>query len=395
MTTNKAVLVVGAGQAGAEACWALRQGGFAGDITLVGAEATPPYERPPLSKKFLNGTLDAERLFLRGPAAYADAGVSLKLGRRVVGLDPAASVAMLDDGERLSFDWAILATGSGARALSIPGIGLAGVHALRTMEDADRLRAGLLKGGRLVVIGGGYLGLEAAATGRKLGCDVTVLESAAGLLQRSVSRQTGAYFEAKHRAEGVDLRLGAAVARIEGDGRAERVVTADDTALPADLVLVAVGGVPETGLAEIAGLECRNGILVDADCRSSVATIFAVGDCANHFDPALGRHVRLEAVQTAIAQARCAAAAILGAPRPAPKTPYFWSDQYGVKLQIAGLIDPSQPCEDILLGDAGTSFAIHRIQGGVLAAVETVNRPVDFVRAQKLLGKPVDIAAVA
>jgi 3-phenylpropionate/trans-cinnamate dioxygenase ferredoxin reductase subunit len=381
------VVIVGAGQAGAEAALALRQGGFRGPVHLIGRETVPPYERPPLSKGFLLGTTLEERLTFRSAAAYDAADIRLVLGREVLRLDPASRRVMLDGGEIIDYAACILATGAEPRPLPVPGGGLPGVLPLRSLDHARRLRAAVVPGLSVVVVGGGYLGLEAAASVRKLGAEVAVIETQPALLHRSTSAITAEALAARHLAAGVRLLLGRQVARIEGGARAEGVTLADGAFLPASLVLACIGAAPDVALAEAAGLACEDGIRVDAACRTAFPDLYAVGDCARQDDPRFGRPVRLESVQSATWQARCAAAAILGKTPPAPRPAYFWSEQFDAKLQIAGLADPHMPCDDTLVGDPADAFAVYRVQGGVLRAVEAVNRPRDFVRAQSLIGQ--------
>lgn len=381
------VVIVGAGQAGAEAAMALRRDGHAGPVLLLGREGHPPYERPPLSKKFLLGDVPCDRLPFRDAPAYAAQGVELMLDTPVESIDADAATVTLGDGRVLAYGHCILATGASPRRLPVPGGDLPGSHVLRTLDEAAALRSVLGPGRRLVVAGGGYLGLEAAASAAKLGARVSVVEACPALLQRSASAITAQALAARHRAAGVTLILDRRIDRVEGNGRVERVVLSDGSALDADLLLVAIGAAPETALAEQAGIACRNGILVDAHCRTSAKAVYAIGDCANHLNPRFGRHLRLEAVQSATYQARCASAAIMGKPPPPARLPYFWSEQFDAKLQIAGCVETDRPLEDVLVGDVASAFAVYRIQEGELRAVEAVNRPQDFVRAQTMIGR--------
>lgn len=388
MTTTTTVLIAGAGQAGGEAAWALRSGGYDGRILLVGQEGRMPYERPPLSKKFLEGTLAEERLFLRKPDAWAEAGIETLLGRSVVRFDGAKREAVLDDGQVIAFTHAILATGAEPRRPSFPGIAPEAIHVVRDAEDSIALGRALGPGRRLAVIGAGYLGLEVAAAARARGTDVTVLEQAPRVLSRGVSAITADFFADRHRAEGVTLRLGVSLAEMRDEGGAKRLVLADGEEVEADVVVAAMGVVPRLAVAEASGLACDNGVLVDEQCRTSDPSIFALGDCASQFSPVYGRHVRLESVQAAVTHARIVAAVLLGKPVPPPRPCYFWTDQYDLKLQMAGLPDPAQPIEDVVLGSPQDgAFCVHRIQGDVLVAVEAVNKPVDFVRGQAGIGK--------
>lgn len=393
--TEATTVIVGAGQAGSEAALALRKLGYQGRILLVGREEQTPYERPPLSKKLLLGTLSPERLQLRAPSVYEGQGIELRLGRRVAALAPAERRLYLAGGEVLRYEHCILATGAEPRRLSVPGADLPGVHLLRSLADALALKEDLRPGRRLLVIGAGYLGLEAAASARRLGLAVTVVEAGSAVLRRGVSRRTAGAFADLHRRNGVSLITGATVAALEGARRVEAARLADGTRLPADVVLVAIGVTPESAVAEAAGIACDNGIITDAACRTSAEGVLAIGDCANHYLPFYGRHLRLESVQGAVGQAQTAAATLLGRPAPARRAPYFWSDQYEQRLQIAGLPDESEACEERLEGDLAGAFALYRESNGRLLSVEAVNRPADFVRAQRLIGEEMNRGGVA
>jgi len=382
----QSVVIVGAGQAGAEAAITLRQLKFTGAIRLIGREALAPYERPPLSKGFLSSEVASERLCFRTPEAYARADIELMLRCQVRALAPAGRRVVLDDGRAFPYDACILATGSSARRLNLPGAGLENIFVLRTIEDAQNLRRGLAPGCRLAVIGGGYLGLEAAASASKLGASVTVIEAQPSLLSRSASPLTAKALGQRHRRAGVEILLGETVKGFTGGRSVEAVMLASGAVIPADLVLVAAGGVAEAALARDAGLDCVDGILTDLDGRTSAEGVYAVGDCASSVQYAGGSHQRLESVQCAVQQARRAAAAILGLPRPALKVPYFWSEQFGLKLQIAGLVEPGLVTRDEVVGDLDGDFAVYRFHEDVLVAVEAFNRPRDFIQAQPRIG---------
>lgn len=386
-TSDRSIIIVGAGQAGGEAAMSLRRDGFTGKICLVGKEPYPPYERPPLSKKALIGELPFDRLILRNAEAYAAAGIELILNQAVASVDPSSSSVVLQDGRRIPFSYCILATGASARRMKIPGSELPGVLVLRGIDDTTALQSKIKSGLRVVVAGGGYLGLEAAASARKLGAAVTVVESGKAILQRSTSSISAHALLARHQAANVNIISGESIERIDGAESVEQVLLSSGSTVPADLVLIAIGAVPEIQLAQDIGIICDNGIVVDESCRTSISNIFAIGDCANHFNTRYGRHLRFESVQSATFQARCSSAAIVGKKQPPPRIPYFWSEQFDAKLQIAGFVDPSAPVVDILAGDPSTDFAVYRFQEGVLAAVETVNRPRDFVLAQTLIGR--------
>lgn len=384
---NKSIVIVGGGQAGAEAARQLRQGGFAGSIRIFGRELLPPYERPPLSKALLLGKVETERLFLGGRDVYERNGIDLFTGSQVEAIDRNACTLRLATGQVFEFDACILATGAEARRPPIPGANLEGVHVLRTVQDALNLRAALKPNARLVVIGGGYLGLEVASSARAAGVEVTVIEAAPRLLQRSISAVTAGAIEARHRAAGVRLLFNTTVQRLEGETAVERVVTSDGEDLPADAVLIAVGATPAIDLARLCGLECNNGIVVDDRCRTSDANIYAIGDCASQFDPEHRHHWRLEAVNPALAHARRATSDLLGKALAPARAPSFWSEQCDFKLQILGVPRPDMPCEDVLRGDPLTDFSVYRFQDGVFVAMEALNRPKDFVRAHPLIGR--------
>ena len=384
---SKSIVIVGAGQAGAEVARNLRQGGFAGSIRMFGREVLPPYERPPLSKALLRGKVETERLLLASREVYERDGIELFTGAAVASIDPNARTLQLANGDVFQFDACILATGAEARRPPIPGADLEGVHVLRTIQDSLDLRAALQPGSRLVIIGGGYLGLEVASTALEAGVDVTVVEAATGLLQRSISALTAAAIEARHRAAGTRLLLNTSVQRIEGDTRVERVITSDGEELEADAVLIAVGAAPVVDLARLCGLKCENGIAVDAQCRTSLANIYAIGDCANQFNQERGHYSRLEAVNSALVHARRAASDLLGKEPSPTRPPSFWSEQCDFTLQILGVPRPGVPCEDVLRGDPLTAFSVYRFQDDELVAIEALNRPKDFVRAHALIGR--------
>ena len=378
------VLIIGAGQAGAEAALALRQNRYDGPITLIGDEEVPPYNRPPLSKDFLCGALPPERLLLRSAAAYERADITLRLGETVRALDPQRRLVHLAGGDALPYSALILATGSRARTLSLPGADSARLMTLRTQGDAERLQSALRPGIRLAIIGAGWLGLEIAASSRKLGCEVAVIEAADRILARSTSPLTAEALSARHRREGVALYLGRGVVRMEGAD----VLLSDGQKVGADLVVACIGGAAEIALAQSAGIVCGAGIKADADARTSIPDIYAVGDCAE-WDCSDGRGAqRLESVQMAAQGARAAAAAICGLPRPSGKMPYFWSQQYDLKLQIAGVVPAGAVTSDTLKGDVDGAFSVTRSLDGKLVAVEAVNSPAAYIEAQRALAQP-------
>src|SRR5262245_41861237 len=332
------LVVVGAGQAATQAAQTLRQQNYSGAITLVGEEPYAPYQRPPLSKKYFAGETPRERLLLRPQPFYAEKGIALELGARVEELDAAAHVPRLHDGRTLRSDKLEHATGSRARTLAVPGAELVGVHHVRTIADIDALNASLPPGARVVVIGGGYIGLEMASVARQRGFAVTVLEAADRVLGRVVSEQVSSFYADLHRAAGVEVHVGAEVRALHGHARVDTVETADGRRFPCDAVIVGIGVVPNVELAAAAGLECSNGIRVDEHARTRNPDVLACGDCTSHPLPLYARSVRLESVPNAIHQAKVAAATLVGAPSAYAEIPWFWSDQYDVKMQIVGLL---------------------------------------------------------
>ena len=394
------IVIVGAGHAGAGAAAFLRQFGWPGDILLLGEEPVAPYHRPPLSKAWLKGEATAASLALRPPGFWEAQRIAFRPGTRVEGLDLATRRLHLADGEALAWDRLILATGARPRRLAIPGAELPGVLALRNAADADRLKAVLGPGRRLAVIGAGWIGLEVAASARALGAAVTVLEAAPRVLGRVASQALSAFLADVHRARGVELRLGAAVEAIEGEGgRAAALRLADGTRIACDAVLVGVGAVPEDALARAAGLAApgtSGGIAVDARARSAAEGVHAIGDCTLRPLPG-GAIGRLESVPSATEQAKQAAADLCGRPAPAPEVPWFWSDQYDLRLQAAGLTQGA--AASVLRGDpaAGRFALFHLDAAGAVQAVEAVNAAPEFMAGKRLVGtgRPVAPALLA
>ena len=388
---SEPLLIVGGGQAAAQAVQSLRQQSFAGAITLLTDEPYPPYQRPPLSKKYLAGELTRERLLLRPAAFYAEKGVTLEQNARVEQLDAAARRVRLRDGRTLSYDRLLLTTGSRVRGLDVPGATLPGVHYLRTIGDVDGITAALAAGARVLLVGAGYIGLEVAANVRQRGFDVTVLEAAERVMARAVSVEVSAFYEAAHRAAGVVIHCSAAVKALHGTTRVTAVETIDGRQFPCDVAIVGIGIVPNVELAAAAGLPCGDGIVVDEFARTADPHILAAGDCTNHPHPLLERRVRLESVPNAIHQAKVAAATLLGAPVAYSEVPWFWSDQYDLKLQIAGLSAGYD--EVVLRGDpARRSFAAFYLGAGRLLAVDAINSPREFIAGKKLVANRARIA---
>ncbi|MCK9247408.1 MAG: FAD-dependent oxidoreductase [Solirubrobacteraceae bacterium] len=378
------VVIVGASHAAAQLCGSLRQHGCEGEIELIGDEPSLPYQRPPLSKALLSGESTLDDLLIRKPEFYEKQRVAFRRGR-VTRIDRASGVVELEDGAVVRYDRLVLCTGARARRLELPGADLTGVHYLRDAADAAAIRSGLDGVGRAVVIGAGYIGLEAAASLRKLGIAVSALEMADRVLQRVTAPEVSAFYDRVHREEGVDLRLGVGVAAIEGDDHVTGVRLTDGDVVPADRVIVGVGVVPNVELARDAGLAVDDGIVIDAHGRTDDPCVFAAGDCANYPDGRYGRRLRLEAVSSAVEQAKTVAATICGKDAAISALPWFWSDQYDLKLQIAGLSGGYD--EVVLRGDpsTGRDFACFYLADGRLIAADCVNRAQEFMFAKRAI----------
>jgi len=375
------VVIVGAGQAGLQVAASLRNAGHRGTVRLVGDEAVPPYHRPPLSKAFLKERGSTDKLLIRPPSFFANHNVSTHFGEKVVSIDCIQKQIAFENKASLSYDWLILATGSRNRELLVPGTSLSNVFYLRTIEDAMKLRETLVVAIRIVIIGGGFLGLEAAVSAQAMGAQVTILEAGDRLMPRTVSRPTSDFFLQAHRANGIETHLNMTVTEIAGEsGFADAVVTADGSIFPADLVLISIGVVPNSELAEKAGLEVRDGIVVDDHLRTADKTIFAIGDCAR-FQSTTGEFVRIESVPNAVDQAKNVASTIVGRASPYQCVPWFWSDQ-GHRLQMAGT--GFGQGEAIVRG-SGTSFSVDCYQDGALTGVESINCPADHITARRRL----------
>jgi 3-phenylpropionate/trans-cinnamate dioxygenase ferredoxin reductase subunit len=380
------VVVVGAGQAGCQLVSSLRDDGYTGPVTLVGSERHLPYQRPPLSKGHLTGKALRESLWLR-PANYFDEhDIQVHLGVTVTALDCAGRTIQLSDGSSLPYEAVVLALGSRHREIPLPGCKLDGVVSLRTLDEADEVRDRLASARDVVVVGGGFIGMEVAATAAQLGKTTTVLEIAPQLMGRVLSRETATFLVAAHRTRGLNVELSTSATGLAGMGGSVQVVdTSEGERLPADLVVLGVGAVPNVELARDAGLVVQNGIVVDELLRTSDPAVYAIGDCASAPSPYLaGSPVRLESVQNATAQARAVAATIAGTPTVNAAVPWFWSDQADLKLQIAGLTNGHD--EVVLTGDlASDRFSAWCFLAGALVGVESINRPPDHMAARKLL----------
>ncbi len=392
------VVIAGAGHAAGQAAVTLRQKKFNGEILMIGEEPYFPYQRPPLSKKFLAGELPAERLHLKPDSFYAEANIEVRLETRAEAIDRADRSVSLSSGDKVHYQTLILATGAVVRRLSLPGTELSGVHYLRNIHDVDRIREDMAPGRRMVVIGAGYIGLEVAAVACQLGLDVTVVEMEDRVMSRVVSSQVSNFYEREHRRHGVKLRLSTGVSGFSGGSRVTSVNLYDADPLPADLVLIGIGIEPNVALASAAGLEVRNGIVVDDRCRTSDPDIYAIGDCTCHPNGIFGRNVRLESVHNALEQARTAAQNICGEEIRYCDVPWFWSDQYDIKLQIAGLSQNHD--QTVLRGEPDSrSFSCLYLKNGVLIAVDAINFPKDFMQAKPLIAArktvPVELLANA
>ena len=386
MTDKVDVLIVGAGQGGAQVAISLRQGGFAGSISMIGDEPDEPYDRPPLSKDYLAGEKRAEKLLLRHPDFWEKNDIDLKVGTRVASIDADAHVVEIDDGRAVHYRYLVWAAGGFARALPLPGGDLEGIHVIRTRAQVDLLRADVESAQDIVVIGGGYVGLEAAAVLIKQSKKVTLLEMEDRVLARVAGKEISEFYEAEHRAQGVNIRTGVGVEKLLGhEGRVNAVILGNGEELHADLVIAGIGLVPNQKILSKAGAKCSNGIEVDEFCRTSLPDVFSVGDCACHPNIyAEGKLVRLESVPNAIGQARTVASVILGDPKAYRDLPWFWSNQYDLKLQTAGLNHGYD--ETVLRGDPATrSFSLIYLRKGKVIAVDAVSAIKDFIIGKKLV----------
>ena len=384
------IVIIGAGQAGAQAVQSLRSEGFKGAITMVGDEDYPPYQRPPLSKAYLLGSFERPRLFLKSDAFYEEVGCELILSTTAKAIHRADRTVELADGRLLAYDKLLLATGARVRKLKCPGADLPGIHYLKTIADVDGLQEVFQSGKRIAIVGGGYIGLEVAAVGAKRGLDVTVFEAMDRLMARAVSPQLSAFYAAEHEKAGVKLKLRTGVEAFEGNGKVERVKAGGQT-YEADIVLVGIGVVPCDELAVRAGLASEDGIVVDQNARTGDPHIWSAGDCTRHVGRE-GHYIRLECVQNAIDQAKHAALAMTGKPKTYSEVPWFWSDQYDLKLQIAGLARPTDQL--VQRGDpSGRKFAVFHLRDGVVAAVEAVNAAPEYLIGKKMIAEGKKIAA--
>jgi 3-phenylpropionate/trans-cinnamate dioxygenase ferredoxin reductase subunit len=381
---TESIVIIGAGQAGSQAVDTLRREGFPGRLTLIGDEASLPYQRPPLSKKYMSGELAQERLLLRHRAFYDDHRTELVLGVAAQRLDRARRIVHLADGREIGYDRLLLCLGATPRRLSCDGATLVGIQVLRGIDDCDAIRAGIKAGASVVIVGGGYIGLEVAATCRSQGCTVVVLEMADRIMNRVVAPAVSEFFLREHRLRGVTIACNQKLECFQGEGRVQEAVCADGNVYPADMVVVGVGALPTTELAAAAGIDCDNGIIVDEFCRTSDPLIFAAGDCTNHPSPHYGGRHRLESVDNAFEQAKSAALTMQGRTQAYDRVPWFWSDQFDSKLLIVGLSRGHDRM--VTRGDpASGSFSICYLRGNELLALEAVNHSKDYMAARKLI----------
>ena len=383
-------VVIGGGHAAGQAVASLRQGGFEGDIVVIGDEPFLPYQRPPLSKQYLSGEHGLERVYLRPEKFYEERNITLKLGVRAESLDCTAHTITTSEGETISYDKALLCTGSRPRPLNAPGSDLEGIHYLRGIADVDGIRAEMADAKTMIIVGGGYIGLEVAAVARTAGLDVSVLEMESRILNRVTTPTMSQFYTELHEGRGVKILTDTAVSGFEGNGRVSAAVTATDEKLPADIVIIGIGILPNVELAQAAGLDCDNGIVVDEHCITSSPDVFAAGDCTNHPNPLLNRRLRLESVPNAMEQARVAAANMLGGDKSYAAIPWFWSDQYELKLQMVGFSTHAD--QEVLRGDPSSNqFARFYLENGVLVAADAVNSPKEFMACRQLVAKQVKV----
>ena len=381
------MVIIGGGQAAGQAVASLRQEGFDGKIVLIGDESTLPYQRPPLSKAYLSGAVPAEKLLVRPEKFYQDRDVDVHLDTTVTAVDPDQKTVTTTEGS-FDFDKLLIATGSTPRKLSIPGSDLNGIHYLRTMADVDAIRAQMENAKRLCIVGGGYIGLEVASVAVSAGLSVDVLEMEARILQRVTTPFMSAFYHQLHEGRGVKIHTETGCSGFRGADQSVTHVQCGETEIEADLVIVGIGIMPNIQLALDAGLDCDNGITVDDHCQTSHPDIYAAGDCTNHPNPILGRRLRLESVPNAMDQARTAAANMLGGDKAYAAVPWFWSDQYELKLQMLGFSADGDA--SVLRGNPETlQFAQFYLHDGKVVAVDAVNSPKEFMVAKQLFGHSV------
>jgi 3-phenylpropionate/trans-cinnamate dioxygenase ferredoxin reductase subunit len=387
------IVIIGAGQAAGQAAASLRQGKYEGSITILGNETQPPYQRPPLSKQYLSGEVGIDRVMVRPAKFYVDQNISLHTGTRVESIDTSVKSVRTSSSDSYKYEKLLIATGSRPRILTIPGSDLSGIHYLRTIDDVDSIRSAMQTAKKICIVGGGYIGLEVAAVAVTSGLEVTVLEMEERILQRVTTPEMSEYYHELHAGQGVNIMVNTGVSGFEGEGHVSTVLCGDEK-IDADIVIVGIGIVPNIELAEAAGLECNNGITVDDHCQTSEPDIYAAGDCTNHPNPIIGRRLRLESVPNAMEQARVSASNMLDGDKVYASVPWFWSDQYDLKLQMVGFSADGDT--SVLRGDkAANQFAVFYLKAGKVVSVDAVNSPKEFMVCKQLYGKAVDPSALA
>ena len=387
------IVIVGAGHAGGQLAASLRQEKYEGSITLIGDEPHVPYQRPPLSKQYLLGEHGLEKVYLRPEKFYADQNVDLHINTRVTAIDSAKQTVTTASGVSFPYDRLIISTGSRPRILNIPGSDLNGIHYLRTITDVDGIAEHMKTAKKAVIIGGGYIGLEVASVAVSSGLEVHVLEMEDRILQRVTTPTMSEFYHGLHTSRGVHIHTNTAASGFEGDGNVRKVICGEKQ-FDADMVIVGIGIVPNVELAQEAGLECNNGIVVDDHCQTSDTHIYAAGDCTNHPNPILGRRLRLESVPNAMEQARTIAANIMGKDKVYAAVPWFWSDQYELKLQMVGFSTDGD--QQVIRGDkAANQFSVFYLKDSKVVAVDAVNSPREFMVCKQLYGKAVDAEKLA
>ena len=389
------IVIVGAGHAAGQAAASLRQEGYEGEIVIIGDEPHLPYQRPPLSKQYLLGEHGLERgVYLRPEKFYTDKNVEVRVGVTVTAIDTAAKTVTTNDGDTIGYSKLLIATGSRPRILNIPGSDLDGIFYMRTIADVDRIKAAMETAKNMVIVGGGYIGLEVASVAVTHGLQVSVLEMESRILQRVTTPEMSEFYHQLHTSRGVNILTETTVSGFEGENGKVTGVLSGDKSIPADIVVVGIGIVPNVEIAAEAGLEVDNGIVVDDHCRASAPDVYAAGDCTNHPSPLLGRRLRLESVPNAMEQARVAAANMCGGDKIYDAVPWFWSDQYELKLQMVGF--SSDGDTQVVRGDkSANQFAVFYLKDGKVVAVDAVNSPREFMVCKQLYGKPVDPALLA
>ena len=387
------MVIIGCGQAGGQAAASLRQEKYEGPITMIGQEPYIPYQRPPLSKQYLSGEQEKEKLSLRQESFYSEKEINLMLETSVLSLDPDKRELQLENGETVTYDKLLVATGGRPRKLEVDGHTLKGIHYLRNIDDVDAIKTQMKTSENLVIVGGGYIGLEVASVAIKRGLTVSVLEMESRILERVTTEEMSAFYHQLHTDEGVNILTSTQAKAFKGSETVESVVCGDHE-IPADLVIVGIGILPNTEMAEAAGLKTNNGLVVDEHCRTSNEHIFAAGDCTNHPNPILNRRLRLESVPNAMEQGRVAASNMLGGSKSYASMPWFWSDQYEHKLQMVGFSKDSD--QSVVRGDMESkSFTVFYLKDGSIIAADSVNNPKEFMASKQLVGKKASIEALA